>query len=81
MWVLVPVPFSGCRVQHGVGAVVCALFRDLIRCVELLPVPFSGFSGQHGVGAVACALFRCQGRVAAVACALVGGVLLPLLVL
>jgi hypothetical protein len=51
------------------------------KCVELLPVPFSGFSGQHGVGAVACALFRCQGRVAAVACALVGGVLLPLLVL
>ena len=45
------------------------------KCVELLPVPFSGFSGQHGVGAVACALFRCQGRVAAVACALVGGVL------
>ena len=50
------------------------------KCVELLPVPFSGFSGQHGVGAVACSLFRFQGRVAAVAC-VVGGVLLPLLVL
>ena len=54
VWKLLPVPFSGCRVQHGVGAVVCA---------------------------VACALFRFQGHVAAVACALVGGVLLPLLVL
>jgi hypothetical protein len=71
---LLPVPSSGFRVQHGVGAVQHSVW-------VLLPLPFSGFSGQHGVGAVACALFRCQGRVAAVACALVGGVLLPLLVL
>ena len=43
VWELLPVPFSGFRNQHGVGAAACALFRDRF---------------QYGVGAVACALFR-----------------------
>ena len=38
-----PVPFSGFRIQHAVGAAACALFRDRF---------------QYDVGAVACALFR-----------------------
>ena len=71
VWELLPVPFSGSRVQHGVGAVSCSLSREeglrgTSTVWELLPVPFSGFRLQycvgvvalHVVGAVACALFR-----------------------
>ena len=48
VWELLPVPFSGFRDQHGVGAVT----------VEF-SVPFSGIASS--MGAVACALFRVEG--------------------
>ena len=53
VWELLPVPFSGFRLQFGVGAAACALFRDRFQYdVGAVAVPFSGrglVAGQEGL--------------------------------
>jgi hypothetical protein len=56
VWELMPVPFSGLRLQHGAEAVAHALFR-VEGPTWCGAVPFTG-RDQNGVGAAAFGLFR-----------------------
>ena len=54
VWVLLPVPFSGFRVQHGMGARFsklcgcCCQAWCVMVCGSCCLCPFQGSGGQHG---------------------------------